>query len=74
MTAPSATVNDTFRQGKGATRSSLAEMLEQLTSIVRADIAHGHFEITVTGTDGKAGFTEVIISAGKKYRYLIQKQ
>jgi hypothetical protein len=75
MKATSATVNNTFGPGNGiTTRSSIEDVIEKLSSILRADIAHGHFEITVTGTDGKAGFTDVIISAGKKFRFVIPKQ
>jgi len=40
----------------------------------RADIAHGHFEISVSGEDGKAGCTSVIITAGKKFKFLVPKQ
>lgn len=60
--------------GSGAPVSPVEAVLEKLEALVRADIAHGHFEIAVSGEDGKAGYTNVIITAGKKFRFVVPKQ
>ncbi len=53
---------------------TVEEVLEKLAALVRSGIVHGYFEITVMGADGKAGSTEVIITAGKKFRFVVPKQ
>jgi hypothetical protein len=53
---------------------TVEEVLDKLAALVRSGIAHGYFEITVSGADGKAGSTEVIITAGKKFRFVLSKQ
>ncbi|MFB3778736.1 MAG: hypothetical protein ACE141_14045 [Bryobacteraceae bacterium] len=53
---------------------TVEEVLEKLAALVRSGIAHGYFEITVAGADGKAGATEVIITAGKKFRFVVPKE
>jgi hypothetical protein len=75
MNAAPATLKDTLkREGPPTPVRAVDDVIEKLVSIVRADIAHGHFEIKVTGTDAKAGFTEIVISAGKKFRFVVPKQ
>ena len=53
---------------------TVEEVLEKLAALVSSGIVHGYFEITVSGADGKAGSTEVIITAGKKFRFIVPKQ
>lgn len=74
MPSTSATLKTTSDHHAGGNPHRTADdMIEQLVSIVRAAIAHGHFKITITGTDGRAGFTEVIVTSGKKFRFLVPK-
>jgi hypothetical protein len=63
-----------FPPASGGPLSSVETVLEKLVALVRADIAHGHFEISVSGEDGKAGCTSLIITAGKKFKFLVPKQ
>jgi hypothetical protein len=53
---------------------TVEEVLEKLAALVSSGIVHGYFEITVSGADGKAGSTGVIITAGKKFRFVVPKQ
>ena len=62
------------RPAAGGPVTSVETVLEKLAALVRSDIAHGHFEIAVSGEDGKAGYTSVIITAGKKFKFLVPKQ
>jgi hypothetical protein len=50
------------------------DALAKLLDVVRAGIAHGHFEATVIVRDSSAGRTEIIISAGKQFRFLLPKR
>jgi hypothetical protein len=74
MKVTSAIVKDTSGSDGTKTGRAVEDVVEKLVSILYADIAHGHFEIKITGTDAKAGFTEVVISAGKKFRFVVPKQ
>ena len=49
---------------------ALAKVLE----LVRAGIAHGYFRAKVIVRDAPGGRSEVIIKAGKQFRYLVAKQ
>jgi hypothetical protein len=69
MDANHATVKDTMA-GDGPVDAVLAK----LETLVRSGISHGHFEITISGGDGKAGQTAVIIKAGKVFRFVVPKQ
>jgi hypothetical protein len=53
---------------------ALANILEKLSILVKSGVAHGHFEMMLLADDAKAGWTEVIIKAGKKYRFLVPKE
>jgi hypothetical protein len=52
---------------------SVDAVLEKLVALVRSNIAHGHFEIAVSGEDGKAGYTNVVVTAGKKFKFVVPK-
>ena len=54
--------------------ASIAMVLEELMALVRDGIAHGYFEVTISGRAAAGGRTEVIIAAGKKHRFLLRKK
>jgi len=55
-------------------QSVLAAVLERLTLEVREGIRHGHFKCQVVARDGSGGCTEVVIEAGKSYRFHVPRK
>ena len=51
----------------------IEEALTKLVDLVRAGISHGHFEAKIAVRDTSGGRTEIIITAGKQYRFLLPK-
>jgi hypothetical protein len=50
------------------------DALSKLLELVRAGIAHGYFRGKVIVRDAPGGRSEIILKAGKRFRYLIAKQ
>lgn len=58
--------------GADRRRSAIIDAtIERLVAEVREGIDHGYFEIHARGGDSTGGYTEVIIQAGKCFRFLI---
>jgi hypothetical protein len=50
------------------------DALAKLLDLVRAGIAHGHFKAKVIVRVSSAGRSEIIITAGNQFRFLLPKQ
>ena len=47
------------------------QAMSKMDQLVTESIKHGHFKMTVEGQIGKGKRREVIINAGKEYKYTI---
>lgn len=54
-----------------ATKSQYELVMAKVNQVVVDSVKHGHFEISVRGQIGKGKRREVIINAGKEYKYTI---
>ena len=61
-------------QPAGGSEDVIALLLRRLTDEIRDGIRHGYFKYEITGGDTTGGYTEVILLAGKKHRFLIPKK
>jgi hypothetical protein len=50
------------------------DALAKLVELVHAGIAHGYFEASIVVRDSSAGRSEIVITAGKQFRFLLPKQ
>jgi hypothetical protein len=49
----------------------LREVLDQINQIVLEGLSHGYFRATVTSVVGKENRRELVIEAGKSYKFTI---
>jgi hypothetical protein len=52
----------------------LDEALAKICAEARDGLRHGHFKLAVTCTLGNKGVRELVLEAGKTYRYRIAKE
>lgn len=57
-----------------APEDAVGRLLDRLNDEIRDGIRHGYFKYEITGGDATGGYTEVILYAGKKHRFLIPKK
>ena len=57
-----------------ADSSQLAKAMAKIASEVRDGLDHGHFEIAITCTVANTGIRDLVVKAGKSYRYRITKE
>lgn len=49
----------------------LEAALKRVLEEIRGGVAHGHFEITVSGDTVKAGDRRVVVKAGRSFQFVI---
>ena len=61
-------VEPTFQDGKSR---QVREVLERLEGLVVEGLKHGFFDYSITSTVGKGNRRELVIEAGKSFKYTI---
>lgn len=77
MSGPIATPKFTMGhkpQAAASAEDAITRLLDRLNDEIRDGIRHGYFKYEITGGDTTGGYTEVILYAGKKHRFLIPRK
>ena len=54
-------------------KHSIEGLIDRIATEIRGAVRHGHFDLTVSGAHARGEYVEVIVKAGKHYRFLIPK-
>ncbi len=50
----------------------LFELFDKLVTLTGEGLQHGFFDLNISISTGRSGMREVLINAGKKYKYLVR--
>lgn len=52
-------------------KHSMEGLVQRVIKEVQEGVRHGHFDLSISGAHARGGCIEVIVKAGKNYRFLI---
>lgn len=60
------------RRPTAETEDQLFELFDKLDALTGEGLQHGYYDLNINISTGRNGMREVLINAGKKYRYLVR--
>lgn len=60
------------RRPDANSEDQLFELFDKLDALTGEGLQHGFFDLNISISVGKEGMREVLINAGKKYRYIVR--